>query len=70
MEDTVALIASVVFGAVGAGYVVYGRKVGNPIVLAMGLSLWTFCAVVFFATWIFLGLGVVAIILPFVWRID
>ena len=70
MEDTVALVASVVYGAIGAGYVVYGGKSGNPIVLAMGLSLWAFCAAIFFATWIFLGLGIVALFLPFVWRID
>ena len=70
MEDTVALIAAVIFGAIGAGFVVYGGKGQKPIFLAAGLSLWAFCAFIFFATWVFLGFGVVGVFLPFFWRID
>lgn len=69
MENAVAaLFAAVIFGAIGAAYLLYGKRAQNPIFLAVGVSLWAFSAVVFFATWIFLGLGIACIFLPFVLR--
>ncbi|MFO8102515.1 MAG: hypothetical protein R6U37_10190 [Dehalococcoidia bacterium] len=67
--DTIALVSSMLFGAIGAGYLVYARKAGNPMFMAAGLCLWAFCAFIFFAAWVFLGLGIAVLILPFVLRI-
>ena len=69
MENhTVALVSGFMFGALGAGYVVFGRKAEKPLFLAAGLSLWGIAAVIFFATWVFFGLGIVMCVLPFIWR--
>ncbi len=67
-NNAFALYSGFLFGAIGAGYVVYGRKAEKPMFLVSGLSLWAFTAMIFFATWIFLGLSIAAFVLPFIWR--
>jgi len=64
----VPLIAGYMFGAVGAGYLVFGRKADKPVFLAAGLSLWGFAALIAFSTWVFPGLGIVMCVVPFIWR--
>lgn len=39
MPTTSGLMLSILFGSIGLGYFVYGRKQSNPVALVAGLSL-------------------------------
>ena len=68
MDDSTALILSVVLGAIGAGYFVYGRKQQRVVALAAGLIL---CTYPFFVSNVYavIALGVVLVAAPFVFRV-
>lgn len=40
--NTATILASVLLGAIGMGYIVYGRKQMHPVALICGLALCTF----------------------------
>ena len=68
MDDTTTLILSVVLGAIGAGYFVYGKKQQRFVALAAGLLL---CTYPFFVSNLYavIVLGVVLVAAPFVFRV-
>lgn len=39
MGDTASLLLAVVFGSIGLGYFVYGKRQGNAVPLASGVAL-------------------------------
>ncbi len=65
----VALVSSVMFGGIGLGYLLSGKKRGNPIFLGAGVSLCILSYLVFLHAPIFLAVGIVMIVLPFIWKV-
>ena len=66
--DTRTLIAGVIFGSIGMGYFVYGRKQRNPIALVSGMALC--CIPYFLSNILLLVLASIAFIaLPFIIKI-
>ena len=65
--DMKTIFVAFLFGAVGMGYVVYGRKQRNGIVLAAGIGL---CAFPYFVSnlWLMVAIGIVLGVLPFMIR--
>jgi hypothetical protein len=56
-----ALVASVFLGIIGAGYVMYGRRAGNPVALIAGILLCVFPYFVDSLTWtLLIGTGLLA----------
>jgi hypothetical protein len=65
--DTTQLFFSVFLSAIGLGYFIYGRRQTRFVFLFCGLGLMLFPY--FVASWIlFLGMGLVLLILPFLIR--
>jgi hypothetical protein len=66
-DPSLSILAMVVFGAVGTGYFVYGKKQGNPWALVAGIGL---CAFPYFISdfYIQLAVGTVLMALPFLAR--
>jgi hypothetical protein len=61
------LILGLLFGAVGSGYFVYGRKRSNFIALFAGLALCVFPYLVPNG-WLMLIIGAVLLVIPFLMR--
>ena len=59
------LFASLLWGSVGLGYFIYGKKQGRPLLLALGLGLMIFPYFISNLAWM-IGIGVVLTVLPFV----
>ena len=66
--DTTTLFAGVIFGAIGMGYIVYGRKQKNPIALVSGLVLCTLPYLLPNIV-ILILVNIVFVILPFVIKV-
>jgi hypothetical protein len=66
-DPSLSILAVVVFGAVGAGYFVYGKKQGNAWALVAGIGL---CVFPYFISDLFvqLAVGTVLLALPFLAR--
>ena len=65
--DTTLIFTGLVFGSIGLGYMVYGRKQANLMALLAGLGL---CVFPYFinSVWLSLAVGVGLVLLPFVIR--
>jgi len=61
------LLWGVIFGAVGMGYFMYGRKQHKPIVLWSGVALMAYPAVVS-DTYVLVFVGAVLMALPFIFK--
>ena len=66
--DTTLIFTGLIFGSIGMGYILYGRKQANMIALLAGVAL---CLFPYFTSsvWISLALGVGLVLLPFVIKI-
>lgn len=64
---TAALLWGVLFGAIGSGYFIYGKKQGEPIVMLAGAGLVGMTFVVTSSLWIVV-LGLLLCTLPWLWR--
>lgn len=66
-DPSLSILAVVVFGALGTGYFVYGKKQANPWALVSGIGL---CVFPYFISDFFLQLavGTVLLALPFLAR--
>jgi hypothetical protein len=40
--DPTSLLLSLIFGSIGVGYFIYGKKQGSPLILIVGLGLMVF----------------------------
>ena len=67
MSFEVWLLVSVITGAFGLGYFVYGKKQGQPVPLITGIGLMVYPYAVDSLLWSIV-IGVVLIVLPFVVR--
>jgi hypothetical protein len=67
MESGTQLFLSLLFGSIGIGYLIYGKKRKRIAAMAAGLIL---CAFPYFVSNVLLlvGIGIVLVILPFVIR--
>ena len=65
----VALISSVLFGGIGLGYLLSGKRRGNPIFMGAGISLCILSYLVFLNAPVFLAVGIVMTVLPFIWKV-
>ena len=65
--DTTLIFTGLLFGSIGMGYIVYGRKQANLMALLAGLGL---CVFPYFinSVWLSLAVGVGLVLLPFVIR--
>ena len=68
MESTSQLVWSMVFGAVGLGFLVYGRKQRAIVPLAVGMALIIFPYFVS-STYLLVITGAVLVILPYFIRV-
>ena len=66
--DTTLLFTGLIFGSIGMGYMVYGRKQANFMALLAGVGL---CAFPYFvnSVWMSMAIGLGLVILPFVVRL-
>ncbi|MEJ2060412.1 MAG: hypothetical protein P8Y64_07990 [Gammaproteobacteria bacterium] len=64
LSSTPDLIISLLLGAIGAGYFLYGRKQSNLVSMLSGVGLMLFPMFVS-NPWIMAGVGVVLLVLPF-----
>ena len=62
--DTTLLFTGLIFGSIGMGYFVYGRKQGNFMALLAGIGL---CVFPYFtnSVWMSIAIGLGLVILPF-----
>ncbi|MFH1264071.1 MAG: amino acid transport protein [Pseudomonadota bacterium] len=67
MPTPSAFFLSMLFGAVGLGFFIYGKKQGRPTQLVVGLILMVFPYFVSNLAWM-IGIGVVLTVLPLVLR--
>ena len=67
MISTAWLVWGVIFGAIGMGYFLYGRKQKNPIALVCGVLLMAFPMFVS-NTYAIVAVGAVLSALPFLFR--
>jgi hypothetical protein len=67
MISTAWLVWGVIFGAIGMGYFLYGRKQSNPVALVCGVLLMVFPMFVS-NTYAIFGVGLVLSGLPFIFR--
>ena len=65
MDSTTLIVLGLIFGSIGMGYIVYGRKQHRAVALWAGVGL---CAYPYFISNIiaFVGIGAVLIAAPFV----
>jgi len=69
MSTETWLIVGIITGSIGAGYFVYGKKNGKPVPLIAGLLLIGY--MYFFSNvWVVLAIGLVLIVVPFVWKVE
>ncbi|MDD5759941.1 MAG: hypothetical protein PHI06_12775 [Desulfobulbaceae bacterium] len=66
--DTTLLFTGLIFGSIGMGYMVYGRKQANVMALLAGVGL---CVFPYFtnSVWMSILIGLGLVILPFVVRL-
>ena len=66
--DTTLIFTGLIFGSIGMGYVVYGRKQANFMALLSGVGL---CVFPYFtnSVWMSIAIGVGLVLLPFVIRL-
>lgn len=64
MNDTATLIWGVIFGSVGLGFFIYGRKQQAIVPLAVGVALFIVPYVIS-NLWLLLLVGAVLIVLPY-----
>ena len=66
--DTTLIFTGLIFGSIGMGYILYGRKQANMIALLAGVGL---CIFPYFISsiWISIALGAGLVLLPFMIRI-
>lgn len=66
--DTTLLFTGLIFGSIGMGYMVYGRKQANFMALLAGVGL---CVFPYFtnSVWMSILIGLGLVILPFVVRL-
>ena len=66
--DTTLIFTGLIFGSIGMGYILYGRKQANMIALLAGVGL---CIFPYFISsiWISIVLGAGLVLLPFMIRI-
>ena len=64
MDFTAKIMLSLLFGSIGSGYFVYGRKQSNLIALLAGLAL---CVFPYFISsgWLMIVVGLVLVAVPF-----
>ena len=64
MDSTTSIIWGILFGAIGMGYLIYGRKQRRSLALLSGIVL---CAFPYFVSNVFLMIliGIIAMVLPF-----
>lgn len=65
--DTASLLWGVVFGAIGAGYILYGRRQRSPVALLCGIGLVAFTWFVS-GSWAIVLVGAALMAAPFVAR--
>lgn len=65
--DTATILWGVFFGAIGAGYFMYGKKQGAWVPLACGLALMVF-PYFFSNVWALVGVGALLCAIPFFYR--
>ncbi|MBU0910887.1 MAG: hypothetical protein KKA54_09265 [Proteobacteria bacterium] len=65
--DTTLIFTGLIFGSLGMGYIVYGRKQANMMALLAGVGL---CVFPYFtnSVWMSIAIGLGLVILPFVIR--
>ena len=65
--DTTLIFTGLIFGSIGMGYIVYGRKQSNLMAFFAGVGL---CVFPYFISsiWISIALGVGLVLLPFMIR--
>jgi hypothetical protein len=65
--DTTLIFSGLIFGSIGMGYIVYGRKQANIMALLAGVGL---CVFPYFinSVWISIAIGVGFVLLPFLVR--
>jgi hypothetical protein len=66
--DTTLIFTGLIFGSIGMGYILYGRKQANMIAFLAGIGL---CVFPYFisSVWMSIALGAGLVILPFMIRI-
>lgn len=64
MDDTNTLLWGLLFGSIGTGYFIYGKKQKKTIVLIAGIGL---CATPYFITniWLMIILNIALMVLPY-----
>lgn len=69
MPTGLYLFIGLVTGAFGMGYIVYGKKTGQPIPMACGFLL---CIYIYFFSnlWLIILIGLILIILPFIFKYE
>lgn len=65
--DTTLIFTGLIFGSIGMGYIIYGRKQANMIAFLAGVGL---CVFPYFisSVWMSIALGVGLVLLPFMIR--
>jgi hypothetical protein len=65
--DSTTILLAMLFGSIGVGYFIYGKRQANWIALATGIGL---CAFPYFVSshWLMIGIGAALCVLPFVFR--
>lgn len=65
--DTTLIFSGLIFGSIGMGYVIYGRKQANFVTLLSGIGL---CVFPYFTNrlWLSIAIGVGLVALPLVIR--
>lgn len=66
--NTTLIFTGLIFGSIGMGYIVYGRKQANVMALLAGVGL---CVFPYFtnSVWMSIAIGVGLVLLPFVIRL-
>jgi hypothetical protein len=66
--NSTLIFTGLIFGSIGMGYVVYGRKQANMMALLAGVGL---CVFPYFtnSVWMSIAIGVGLVLLPFVIRL-
>ena len=66
--NTTLIFTGLIFGSIGMGYIVYGRKQANIMALLAGVGL---CVFPYFtnSVWMSIAIGVGLVLLPFVIRL-
>ncbi len=68
MDSSLVILVWVLAGAIGSGYMLYAKKQGRLVPFIAGLLLMVYPEFVD-KTWQLLSIGIVLVIIPFLWRI-